>query len=298
MAGDLMRVYIDVIFLVNFIMDTMILWLISVLDRRKVAFKRIVAGGVVGAFLYCLLLFLPYLGSWINYIFGSLILGISVWLTFRPTTVKAYIRLKVFALLASVFVGGVFIAIFYLTKVNGIVPFAIGNFSIKLLLLLTISIYVFIKWAGGMFISAFSNRDGYCRISICFNGKKAEIMALMDTGNFLIEDQCGNKIIIAEFGAIKQFFNTETQLLYYQKLSPQQILEGITDEHVKTRIQLIPFSSIGSDGGLLTAFKADFVEVFTEKKIVLKNALLVIYNGRLSTNKTCNGIINPSIIDI
>lgn len=293
-----MRIYIDVIFLVNFIMDTMILWIVSILDRRKVVFKKIVAGGAVGAFLYCLLLFLPYLGSWINYVLGSLILGISVWLTFRPNTVKSYIKLKVFSLLASVFVGGIFIAIFYFTKINGVVPLAIGNFSIKLLLVLTVSIYVFIKWAGGIFISTFANRNGYCRISICFNGKKAEIMALMDTGNFLIEDQGGNKIIIAEFGAIKQFFNTETQLLYYQKLSPQQILEGITDEHVKTRLQLIPFSSMGADGGFLTAFKADFAEIFAEKNIVLKNALLVIYNGRLSTNMSCNGIINPSIIDI
>ncbi|MDD3570692.1 MAG: sigma-E processing peptidase SpoIIGA, partial [Lachnospiraceae bacterium] len=276
-----MRIYIDVIFLVNFIMDTMILWIISILDRRKVSFKRIVAGGTVGAFLYCLLLFLPYLGSWVNYVLGSLILGISVWLTFRPSTLKAYIKLKVFSLLASVFVGGIFIAIFYFTKANGVIPLAIGNFSIKLLLVLTVAIYVFIKWAGGIFISTFTNRNGYCRISICFNGKKAEIVALMDTGNFLIEDQGGNKIIIAEFGAIKQFFNTETQLLYYQKLSPQQILEGITDEHVKTRLQLIPFSSIGTDGGVLTAFKADFAEVSAGKKIVLKNALLVIYNGRL-----------------
>lgn len=293
-----MRIYIDVIFLVNFIMDTMILWIISILDRRKVTFKRIVVGGGVGAFLYCLLLFLPYLGSWINYVLGSLILGISVWLTFRPITIKTYIKLKVFSLIASVFVGGIFIAIFYFTKVNNAIPLAIGNFSIKLLLVLTIAIYASIKWAGGMFISAFANRNGYCRISICFNGKKAEIMALMDTGNFLIEDQSGNKIIIAEFGAIKQFFSTDTQLLYYQKLPPQKILEGITDEHVKTRIQLIPFSSIGTDGGFLTAFKADFAEIFTEKKVVLKDALLVIYNGRLSTNLSCNGIINPSIIDI
>ncbi|MEA5084247.1 MAG: sigma-E processing peptidase SpoIIGA [Lachnospiraceae bacterium] len=293
-----MRIYIDVIFLVNFIMDSMILWIISILDRRKVAFKRIVAGGAVGAFLYCLLLFLPYLGSWINYVLGSFILGISVWITFRPKTLKVYIKLKVLSLLASVFVGGIFIAFFYFTKVNSTIPLAIGNFSIKVMLVLTIVIYAFIKWAGGMLISEFANRNGYCRISICFNGKKAEIMALMDTGNFLIEDQNGNKIIIAEFGAIKQFFSTDTQLLYYQKLSPQEILEGITDEHVKTRLQLIPFSSMGTDGGLLTAFKADFAEVFTEKKVVLKDALLVIYNGRLSTNFSCNGIINPSIIDI
>jgi Sporulation factor SpoIIGA. len=293
-----MRLYIDVIFVVNFIMDTLILWLISILDRRKVSFKRILAGGGVGAFLYCSLLFLPYLGSWINYALGSVVLGISVWLTFRPSTIKGFIRLNIFALLTAVFVGGIFIAIFYLTKCNSVVAFGIGNFSIKLLVVLTIAIYVFIKWAGGMLISSIAKREGYCRISIGFNGEKAEITALMDTGNFLIEDQGGNKIIIAEFGAIKQFFSTETQLLYYQKLSPQQILEGIKDEHIKTRIQLIPFSSIGADEGLLTAFKIDFVEIFTEKKVVLKNALLVIYNGRLSTNKCCNGIINPSIIDI
>ena len=293
-----MRIYIDVIFLVNFIMDTMILWIISLMDRRKVALKRIVAGGGTGALLYCLLLFLPYLGSWMNYVLGSVILGISVWMTFRPSTLKAYIRLKIFALLASVLVGGIFIAIFYFTKVSHMIPLAIGNFSIKLLLVLTIAIYVLMKWAGGVLISTVANREGYCRVSVCFNGKKAEIMALMDTGNFLVEDSFGNKIIIAEFGAIRQFFNTETQMLYYQKLTPQQILEGITDEQIKTRLQLIPFSSIGSEGGLLTAFKADFVEVFTEKNVVLQNALLVIYNGRLSTNKCCNGIINPSIIDI
>lgn len=293
-----MRVYIDVIFLVNFIMDTMILWLISIVDRRKTSFKRIVAGGGLGALLYCLLLFLPYLGSWMNYVLGSVILGISVWITFRPKTLKAYIRLKIFALLASVFVGGIFIAIFYFTKVSPVIPLAIGNFSIKLLLVLTVAIYVFIKWAGGLLISNVTGRDGYCRIRICFNGKSAEIMALMDTGNFLIEDERGNKIIIAEFSAIKHFFNTEIQLMYYQKLSPQQILEGIKDEDFKTRIQLIPFSSIGSEAGLLTAYKADFAEVLNEKNVVLKNALLVIYNGRLSTNKCCNGIINPAIIEI
>lgn len=60
------EVYIDVMFLVNFMMDVLILFSVKALMKMPGSTKRVIAGGLVGSGLSCLvvILRLPWESQW------------------------------------------------------------------------------------------------------------------------------------------------------------------------------------------------------------------------------------------
>lgn len=291
-----MKIYIDVIFAVNLIMDSLVLWSVSVFDRRRVKFKEIIKGASAGSLMYCALFFMPFGGRLINFLYGVLMLMISSAITFKIKSIKTLVRITMLSFIAAVILGGTFISFYYLTNIGYISILSINSISISTLIFLTAFFYFIIKLSGGIFLNLASKRDDYCRIKCFFNNKETEVFALKDTGNFLIDDEEGNKIIISEFSAVRTLFSPTNQILYLQKLTAEEIFKKFCVDG-KERIKLIPFSSLGEEKGVLTGIKIDKAEIYDKKTVSMENVLLVIYNGKISQNKSCNGIINPILME-
>ncbi len=206
-------------------------------------------------------------------------------------------RIFGFSIFASIIVGGSFIAAFNIIDIKGMVMSGIKAFSFNMMIVFAVLFYIVMKVAGGMMSVSVSKRQNYCRAKIFVNEKWAEFTVLMDTGNFLVDDGNGRKIIIAEFSSMKDILSAETQLLYLKRIPSECIKDFVTDKGEAERMFVIPFSSLGSEGGSLTAYKLDFAELYNENKTVIKNAAVAVYNGSLSQNGGFGGIINPCILD-
>ena len=292
-----MEIYIDVLFLVNVFMDTLILWITSVLDRRKVKLIRIAADGTAGAFIYCFFVVFAVRGVLSNALCGIISVGISILIVFKPQKAKIFFRTFAFSVLASFIVGGAFIAAFNFIDVYGIISAGIGAFSFKLMAVLTAVFYTVVKLIGGVIVSSVTKRRDFCTAKLYLNGRWVEFTVLMDTGNFLSEDSLGRKIVIAEFRAVRDILSAETQLLYLKKASPEKIRDLIKNDEELSRFFLVPFSSLGTESGSLTAYKLDYAEFFGIEKTTIKNAVVAVYNGNLSGSGSFSGIINPCILE-
>ena len=84
-----MTVYVDIIWLLNWLFDCLLLYWTAIILKQRVAFWRLLAGGLIGSMLI-LLAFTSY-SAWVDNIFMKFLFSI-----FMVMTVFGFIRLKVF----------------------------------------------------------------------------------------------------------------------------------------------------------------------------------------------------------
>lgn len=297
------EIYADVVFFINFIMDFFIFWIVSKMIRKKTHIIRLILGAFIASILYCLTIFITIFNSIYNIFSVIAILLISIIVCFKPKGIKELIKLVFFTFISSFSIGGCSIALFYLTDIQNLIGnmigFSVKNFSFKVLIASSctafIIIKIFLKWYEKVFIK----KQSFCNLKIYCDKTTIELNALIDTGNSLHEPISNKPVIVAEFLAVKEFLPDKMKIMYYEKNENdlKKITECLSGEYFSNRMRMIPFSSLGKQNGMLIGFKADKVEITGTKEIILKDAVIAIYNFKLSKDGFYNALLNPEILD-
>ena len=103
--GDYMKIYLDVIFLINFFFDFFLLMITSILLRRKVKFKNMILGSLIGA-LSIFVLFIN-INSFELFIIKIIISLIMVLVTFKYKNIRYTLKNIVYLYFTSMILGGV-----------------------------------------------------------------------------------------------------------------------------------------------------------------------------------------------
>ncbi|NLP46286.1 MAG: sigma-E processing peptidase SpoIIGA [Epulopiscium sp.] len=298
-----MKVYADILFLINWIMDFFILWVVSKLMKKSIPSRRIIIGAGIGALLHGAMFFLPYLHRVYNVLGFFALAMIMVTFTFRPITGREFLNLLIALHVIAVAIGGMAVALFYYTKVGFIlrknIVHGIQDFPIHILLLAIIISYILLKITY-FWISRYVKSKTYYPICIYFNGYKVHVNALMDTGNSLYDPLTHIPVIIVEFITLQKFLPESLQFLFMEKQEDNleivtKILEESQEEQLK--IRMIPFSSLGTPNGMLIGFKPDYVDICFKKGVaVSKEVVIGIYNHTLSSDNTYQALLHPDII--
>lgn len=100
-------------------------------------------------------------------------------------------------------------------------------------------------------------------VRICIGGKIGNLTALLDTGSGLREPVSGRPVLVASPGALEGLFPREVRrLLTEEKLSaPAEVLAQLRAAAPELRPQLLPYRAVGMAGGLLLAVHTDWTEV-------------------------------------
>lgn len=238
---SIMKVYIDVLFLVNFLFDFLLLMGVKILLRRKSSIMRLFIASLIGE-VSCLSLFLPL--STISLLLVKLLTSIMmVVVAFRYRDSFFFEKnLGVFYLL-SIILGGVV----YLVKLS----FNAGEELIwNFFILLFISPYIFYRYLRyeKNYKMDYSLRH---TIEIYFDSKKYCYEAYLDTGNQLEDPYKKRPIILVYDNTLN--FTFENSIL-------------------------VPYKTIDNDG-VLKCRKAS--KVILDKRIELTNILIGQSNKRI-----------------
>ena len=84
-------VYVDVIFLVNLIMDFLVLWAAGKLAGVRIIYQRIIAASILGA-IYSVGSIFAELSAWYYFPMKVIISGILVILAFWPGSGRVFIK--------------------------------------------------------------------------------------------------------------------------------------------------------------------------------------------------------------
>ncbi len=245
-----MVIYADVLFLVNFIFNYPALLILGKAMKLRVRQWRICLGGAVGALgstlIFCaeiqsMLLKIPLAFLMIFCAYG--------WQGKQTFSVFAAFLLITAAVsgLASALVSAVSIGSDSAIR-NGIVYFDISG---KLLFMILLVVYPTICLLSKG-LRARKNRKVYPTV-IERAGKSVSVEALFDSGNKLKEPMTGRPVVVAEWEAVKDLFETPAEF--------SQLPEKIEEY----RLWLIPYSALGKTDGRIFAFLADRISI--EKQV-------------------------------
>ncbi len=188
-----MKIYLDLIMILNFTLDFILLLSVSLILKRNVKLTQLLIGSFIGGFSI-LLLFLN-INNIILFIFKIFISIIMVLITFGYNNIKYSLTNLLYLYMSSIILGG----FLYLLNVEfsykhiGIVFFNNGlsiNF-IFLIIFSPIILYIYIKQTKNLRY----NYSNYYNIDIYIKNKKYKYTAYMDNGNVLV-DPLTKKIVI------------------------------------------------------------------------------------------------------
>jgi len=262
-------VYVDVLFLVNWVMDYVLLWAVCAvmgLQRKKV---RLGLAPALGAGWVCVIAVfsLPYLIKE-----GVTWLGISslmIWIACRPRKLSDFLnRICVLYLVAFLAGGGLNLIYFHtsagvylkqvvlgIQKVNSS---GVGVILGSIAMILTVT-----KMLDTMEKQKKKRKNRYVA-ELYFGERRVLVDGFIDTGNRLKEPITGKIVHILQEDVAASLMSAENKPMSF----------------------LVPYHAVGTESGLLTAIRIDRMELVAEdeSRTVIMRPLFGLYQGKLSSN--------------
>ncbi len=298
-------VYLDEVFLGNWLMNFAILWVTARFGRLTSPKWRLALAAGLGA-LYALVLFFPavgYLGGILAKIIVSLLM---VAVAFAPAPVRKLAVALLIFYLASFSMGGLVFGVgFFLggstsyQAYPGISDFPSHYFWPAVLSTLAIT------WVVGRIGSAYLGQrlvKSLLNVPVVLTiyGKRLTFTALMDTGNQLSDPLTQQPVIVVELAVVRDALPVELRDLLESKDEPDPgaLLDAVQDHRWATRLRLIPYRSLGKSGGMLVGFRPDKVELVHGGELVtVERVVVALYNRKLSDTDDYRALLSPSLLE-
>jgi len=296
-----MTLYADILFFINLIMNYFVLWVVSKLSGRKIKVRWLVLGASIMALFYTLLIAIEWF-RFLNVAVSSVvILSMGVVAAFHPRGVKAFLKLMMVAYCISFAIGGLGMALIFLTDLPHAVYHIATDWegfartiSWQLALVGMVISYVLIKLVLKMIENHSLKRQMLCHVQVFMGEKGASFEALVDTGHSLKEPLSQCPVIIAEFEHVKAFLPDGLKVLFYEK-KEDNLAEILQETAFYNRIRLIPFTSLGRANGMLIGFRPDRVMV-EGAKTPPEDVVIGIYNAKLCHDGKYQGLMSPELV--
>lgn len=277
-------VYVDMLFLVNFLINMILLKITEIFTRNKGSFAGMCFASLLGA-IYAVCMFFPQINF--LYIFPVKLAVSVIMIRMHHPKIKLIKTIRycaVFYLVSFTF-AGILLALIYFTDFADNASPTINNgifyFDVSLWTLIASSAfaYIIIKIASAVFLR--NKLLGIRLLKISLAGRECNMPALSDTGNLLTDPVSNSSVIIAEKNQLKTLF-------------PDGIPDFECTFESEIRLRAIPYSSLGTDGGMMLGFVPD--SIYVDGKPVC-NVVVGISEKALSSTNEYNALFNPNILN-
>lgn len=222
-----MKVYIDLILILNFIIDFLILITISIILRRNAKLKRILLSTLVGTLSILVLFF--NMNNFVLFIFKLALSILLVLIAFGYKDIKYFFNNILYFYTTSILLGGF---LYYLNIQIGYkkigLTFINNNIKLNFFVIVIFSpfiLYIYIRQIKELKLF-YSNRK---KVNVYLdNDKVIELNGYVDTGNTLIEPYSGKYVIIAHNKKIDDYSKINNYILVpYKTLNHEGIIKCI-----------------------------------------------------------------------
>ena len=282
----MITVYIDVLFLVNFIINILIIEGTSAMMKEFTKPWRTITGAFIGA-IYAVGVFFMELNFSGSIIIKILISAMIVFCAFPFTGYRKFLKMIGGFYLVSFIFGGFVVAVLSFTNLGVKMGAIYSNGAVylslpwQLLLLTGGATYILICIFSQVRQKKIERMNVSRNLTIYSKGKRIDLKAIIDTGNSLCDPITKIPVIVCEYECIKNIL-------------PQgggTILENMIEAKFKVRI--IPFVSVGKENGVMVGFVPDKIEVDDREA---KECIVGICENRLSNKEDYHALLNPMLI--
>ncbi len=299
-------VYIDVLFVINLIINYLLLWTTSKISKKRASTMRILAGACLGA-VYAVVMFFPAFKIYYTFIAKILFSMVLIAVTFNIEKAREFVKVLTIFYVVSFTFGGAALGLFYFTNVGAFIGALVSNGVIyftlpwKVLLLSSMIAYIIIRITWSIIARKMGRENMFVPLVIIFDNKSICVNALIDTGNSLYDPISKFPVVVVEFNAIKELLPEDIQQIFSEcsENDLNLISKIMSNSDWVSRFRLIPFTSLGKENGMLIGFKPDEVEIMEgEEKKDIKDIIVGVYNKKLSKDETYRALLNPEIIGL
>lgn len=219
------ELYVDSLFLVNFVMNLYLLLLTNRSVFRTATRGRIMVGAGMGAAWFVLLLCCP--GPWWGKVVCGILPGnIAILLfTFRIRTGKALYCVAAIYLRYTVIFGGAMIVLRRIPIVGSYMSCIWGILGMGALLYL-----------GSGYWSRMKSDPTVCSVTVYHRGNKITLTALVDSGNALVEPVSGRPVSVVSRETIRKVCEAEPEIyrpIPYRSIGKTGILKGYRMDRIE-----------------------------------------------------------------
>ena len=257
-----MTVYLDQVWLINGLVDYLLLVVSGNLTAVTIRRKRILFSGMLGG-IYGAMCLLPGWGFLCGLFWRLVVAAVLCLVAFGPG--RLLLRQVVVLFLLTAAFSGVVILLTELFSaqpsfVGGNVYYPVGTGT---LILTAGGAYGVITWALGRL----QHHGGdIVPVSIYVEGKTVAFTALRDTGNTLRDPVTGAGVLVADKQILKKLLPKLDDL---DISHPQQCLEKIHAAYPQLSPRLIPYKTVGVAHGMLVAVRPQEVKISGRKENLL-----------------------------
>ena len=257
------ELYIDVLFLVNFLMDYILLLVAGRILKCTATHGSICLGALLGALLTCMTVAVKMPCAFVKFVLfhgfiNIVMIKIGLRIRGRRKCVKAFIVLYISAFL----VGGIFG--FFYQYVRGYIE--VGS----LFLFVAIACYYVSSGILSMLMKLLRFGNYYCQVLLILGDNQCRAQAYVDTGNHLTDQLTGKAVSIIGKDTAKQLLHN----------------------HLPDRIRYIPYCTIGRNQGVLPVITLDRMCIEGEEKEWIEHPLVGISDTKLSKQDEYDMILN------
>lgn len=244
-------VYLDVLFLLNFVVDYLLLLAAARITGEVFSRLRLVLGALLGG-VYAAVIFLPGC-VWLSNPACKISAGIGMVLISYGAS-RRLLRLTLVFFAGSAALGGVILGLQLLgtgglTLENGVLY---TGFDLRLLLVTVILSYVALSTVFRNAARHGGQRQDLCAAKVTLCGQTAQITVLLDTGNTLTDPVRNQPVLVVEGRALREILPVQID-----PRDPVGSLEWGTEEGWNGRFGLLPYRAVGVACGLLLTVRSD-----------------------------------------
>lgn len=255
------ELYIDVLFLVNFLMDYILLLVTKKVLRLPASHGRTCLGALVGALLICFVTAIRIPFAFIKFILFYTLVPSAMLLTgIQIRSIRSFFRGMLTLFISGFLVGGIFSYLDQYVQVG------------SLFFALAIASYYIAAAVLKMLALLFRFGEAHCHVTLYLGEKCCEAEAIIDTGNHLTDRVSGKAVSIISRKTAEKLFGGK-------------LPEGI---------RYIPYHTIGKGKGVIPILPIDRVCVAGEEEQWIEQPMIAVSEDS-SFGSEYDVILNPDI---
>ena len=293
-----MTIYVDIVLLENLCMNYIILFSTAYILKLKIKHLRIFLSSLLGA-VYAILAYANIIPMYTSVITKIILSICMIYIAYYPKHIKGLLKELIVFYLVSFALGGCAFALLYIVRpqdifmVDGVY---IGTYPLKIALLGGITGFIITYVAFKVVKSRVTKNEIIYKVIVKFDEKELETNVMLDTGNMLKDPISGEAVVLIE-----------KQKLY--EIMPKNLLDNIEkvlggefkeEQEVKyrTRLRIIPFTSVGKQNGMMLGIKVDEAKIITDvDEIINQNVIVCVYDKTFSKSGRYFGLIGLDILE-
>lgn len=295
-----MTIYVDIVLLENLCMNYIILFGTGYIIKVKIKHIRIFASSLIGA-IYAILAYTDIFPLYANILVKVILSICMVYIAYNPKNVKAIIKELVVFYLVSFALGGCAFALLYIVRPqdifmkNGVY---IGTYPIKIALLGGIVGFIITYIAFKVVKTRLTKGELIYDMVIKIKDKEVTTKVMLDTGNMLKDPISNIPVALIEKSILYDILPKDLLENSKNMLGGDFTQNGDLENEYRTRLRIIPFTSVGKQNGMMLGIKVDKIKVITDvDEIINDNAIVCVYEKEFSKRKKYFGLVGMDLLE-